>query len=106
MNRRERRAARTRRPSPVELEKARAAIVAAFSDPELAAGFEYNAPDMLLEMAGVVASGYTTAERAAITLTQLHDLADATVRGDITASEGHSIVAQRALAERKGQEPD
>lgn len=106
MNRRERRAARARRPSPVELERARRALTAAFADPELAVAYERNAPDVLDEAAELVAGGFTTVERAASMLARINDLSDATLRGDISVDEGCVVIAQATLAERRGQEPD
>lgn len=94
-----------RRARAREFDRARAAILTALG-PELAVAYHHNAPAILDELAELVAGGYTTAALGASVLARINDLADATVRGEITTDEGCTLVAVHALAERDGREPD
>ncbi len=82
-----------------ELVRARASIVRALGPVVYIRAAE-------LEMAAVVVSGFTSPETAAETLSAMNDLADATVRGDISETQGIEIVAQQALGQRGDRRAD
>lgn len=85
-----------RRTTQREAKRARAAIIRALG-PELAGEFELNAPGLLDSVATLVASGLYSPAAAAEAMSVCNDLADATVRGDITPGQGHELVEQHAL---------
>ena len=94
---------RTRRARAVE--RARRAVLDALG-PELAGEYDRNWNNIVDELAGLIADGYTTTELGASVLVRMNELADAALRGEISTDEGCALVTVHALAERDGRGPD